>query len=80
MDSTDAARVLGLIDSSSSGTPEVHSAGKARDDDPSFTYLCSSVESGVVAGFQLATANGPLCDEPMWGVAFQVCLLKITIM
>lgn len=33
--------------------------------------LCS-VESGVVAGFQMATAAGPLCDEPMWGVAFEV--------
>ncbi len=31
-----------------------------------------SIESGVVAGFQLATAAGPLCDEPMWGVAFEL--------
>lgn len=35
------------------------------------SYLQSSVESGVVSGFQLATANGPLCDEPMWGVIFE---------
>lgn len=35
-------------------------------------FPCRSVESGVVAGFQLATAAGPLCDEPMWGVAFEV--------
>jgi ribosome assembly protein 1 len=34
--------------------------------------VACSVESGVVAGFQLATAAGPLCDEPMWGVAFEV--------
>ena len=26
----------------------------------------------MVAGFQMATAAGPLCDEPMWGVAFEV--------
>ncbi|KAG9440362.1 hypothetical protein H6P81_020527 [Aristolochia fimbriata] len=31
-----------------------------------------SLESSVVSGFQLATAAGPLCDEPMWGLAFQV--------
>jgi hypothetical protein len=35
-------------------------------------YLQYSVESGVAAGFQLASAAGPLCDEPLWGVAFQV--------
>ena len=34
--------------------------------------LRHSVESGITAGFQLATAAGPLCDEPMWGVAFEV--------
>ncbi|PON74116.1 Translation elongation factor [Parasponia andersonii] len=28
--------------------------------------------SSVVSGFQLATAAGPLCDEPMWGLAFIV--------
>lgn len=30
------------------------------------------MESGVTAGFQLATLAGPLCDEPLWGVAFEV--------
>ena len=30
------------------------------------------LESSVVSGFQLATAAGPLCDEPMWGLAFIV--------
>ncbi|KAL4448964.1 hypothetical protein ABPG77_007681 [Micractinium sp. CCAP 211/92] len=38
----------------------------------SLEYLRYSVESGVAAGFQLASAAGPLCDEPLWGVAFQV--------
>ncbi|KAJ0018956.1 hypothetical protein Pint_10615 [Pistacia integerrima] len=31
-----------------------------------------SLESSIVSGFQLATAAGPLCDEPMWGLAFVV--------
>ncbi|EXB63373.1 Elongation factor Tu GTP-binding domain-containing protein 1 [Morus notabilis] len=30
------------------------------------------LESSVVSGFQLASAAGPLCDEPMWGLAFIV--------
>ncbi|XP_057535013.1 uncharacterized protein LOC130813243 isoform X1 [Amaranthus tricolor] len=31
-----------------------------------------SLESSVVSGFQIATSAGPLCDEPMWGLAFIV--------
>lgn len=26
----------------------------------------------MITGFQLATTSGPLCDEPVWGVAFIV--------
>jgi len=35
-------------------------------------HITSSVESGVTAGFQMATAAGPLCDEPLWGVVFEL--------
>ena len=38
----------------------------------SLEYVRYSVESGVAAGFQMASAAGPLCDEPFWGVAIQV--------
>ncbi|KAL8115471.1 uncharacterized protein LOC141666648 [Apium graveolens] len=31
-----------------------------------------TLESSVMSGFQLASATGPLCDEPMWGLAFVV--------
>uniref|UniRef100_A0A0D6QUR7 Elongation factor-like 1 n=1 Tax=Araucaria cunninghamii TaxID=56994 RepID=A0A0D6QUR7_ARACU len=31
-----------------------------------------SLQSSIVSGFQLATAAGPLCEEPMWGLAFLV--------
>ncbi|KAH6814500.1 Ribosomal protein S5/Elongation factor G/III/V family protein [Perilla frutescens var. frutescens] len=31
-----------------------------------------SLESSVLSGFQLATSAGPLCEEPMWGLAFVV--------
>nr|KYP40710.1 Elongation factor 2 [Cajanus cajan] len=30
------------------------------------------LESSVISGFQLATSAGPLCDEPMWGLAFVI--------
>ncbi|KAL5580302.1 hypothetical protein UlMin_012744 [Ulmus minor] len=35
-------------------------------------FEAERLESSVVSGFQLATAAGPLCDEPMWGLAFVV--------
>lgn len=32
--------------------------------------LFRSIEGSVVTGFQLASSSGPLCEEPVWGVAF----------
>ncbi|XP_031385183.1 elongation factor-like GTPase 1 [Punica granatum] len=32
----------------------------------------ASLESSVVSGFQLATSSGPLCEEPLWGLAFVI--------
>ena len=34
--------------------------------------LRGMAEAGVVGGFQLATAHGPLCEEPLWGTCFKV--------
>ena len=31
-----------------------------------------AIESGVAAGFQMAAAAGPLCADPLWGVAFEL--------
>ncbi|CAH0516676.1 unnamed protein product [Peronospora belbahrii] len=28
------------------------------------------IENSIVTGFQMAASAGPLCDEPVWGVAF----------
>ncbi|XP_027359947.1 elongation factor-like GTPase 1 [Abrus precatorius] len=28
--------------------------------------------NNVISGFQMATSAGPLCDEPMWGLAFVI--------
>ncbi|XP_072956269.1 uncharacterized protein [Typha angustifolia] len=38
----------------------------------SLSAEADSLKSSIVSGFQLATAAGPLCDEPMWGLAFVV--------
>ena len=39
--------------------------------------LFRGVESGVVNGFQMAAASGPICEEPMMGVAFLVTALTL---
>ncbi|KAK1287439.1 hypothetical protein QJS10_CPB19g01245 [Acorus calamus] len=41
-------------------------------DAPPVNREAESLVSGIVSGFQLATAAGPLCDEPMWGLGFCV--------
>lgn len=37
----------------------------------------NELESSIINGFQLATLSGPLCEEPMMGVAFVVTSLTI---
>ncbi|XP_024545253.1 ribosome assembly protein 1 [Selaginella moellendorffii] len=32
----------------------------------------ASLESSIVTGFQLACTAGPLCKEPLWGLAFRI--------
>ncbi|CAM8948745.1 unnamed protein product [Rhodiola kirilowii] len=60
---------LGFVDSL-----HTHDMDSAPDLDTSGTlYLeAKSLESSVASGFQLAAATGPLCDEPLWGLAFLV--------
>lgn len=55
---------LGLAESSKSSLEEYVP--------PQVQQVSEIVESGICAGFQLATSAGPLCMEPMWGVAFEV--------
>ena len=59
---------FGSADRLASGTPSSTEGDHVR----------GGVEAGIAAGFQLATSTGPLCDEPLWGVAFEasfICLL-----
>lgn len=36
------------------------------------------LENSIVTGFQMATAAGPLCEEPVWGVAFVIDAVVFT--
>jgi ribosome assembly protein 1 len=63
---------LGLVDGNCFFSTQKNSQGRGNEGSDLVDYITHSVQSGISAGFQLATAAGPLCDEPMWGVAFQV--------
>lgn len=52
------------------GFTEVSSNGDAAKQ--ALYQEAETLESSVMSGFQLATAAGPLCEEPMWGLAFSV--------
>jgi len=39
---------------------------------PAAARAADDAAAGVAAGFQMASAAGPLCDERVWGVAFEV--------
>ena len=62
-----AAFTLGFAAAGAGHAPQVDSAEVPP-------HVLHSIQSGLASGFQLATAAGPLCDEPMWGVAFEVGL------
>ncbi|RAL52122.1 hypothetical protein DM860_014949 [Cuscuta australis] len=44
----------------------------SSDADQTLSREAESLESSVMSGFQLATAAGPLCEEPMWGLVFSI--------
>ncbi|VVA98625.1 unnamed protein product [Arabis nemorensis] len=55
---------LGFTEDSTEQPPEASEAALYSE--------ALTLESSIVSGFQLATAAGPLCDEPMWGLAFTI--------
>lgn len=60
---------LGLADNSSAGDMAAVTSSEVTEP----LYIeAGSLESSLLSGFQLAAAAGPLCDEPMWGLAFIV--------
>ncbi|KAI3470260.1 hypothetical protein Pfo_026923 [Paulownia fortunei] len=60
---------LGFWDVGDSNDAPIESSSIA---DEMLLREAESLESSVLSGFQLATSAGPLCDEPMWGLAFVV--------
>ncbi|GAU11124.1 hypothetical protein TSUD_197480 [Trifolium subterraneum] len=50
-----------------------NSVSEASSNESQVLYMdAERLESNVITGFQLATSAGPLCDEPMWGLAFVI--------
>ncbi|KAF1788447.1 Ribosomal protein S5 domain 2-type fold [Phytophthora cactorum] len=45
-----------------------NSAAEVRDSEKA--EQIRKLENSIVTGFQMASSAGPLCDEPVWGVAF----------
>jgi len=39
---------------------------------PALARTAADVEAGIASGFQMAAGCGPMCDEPLWGVALEV--------
>ena len=70
--SRDAAALLGLAPGFRAEQEQEPGQETKDDAETAFHRDCQSVEAGIIQGFQLATAAGPLCDEPMWGLVFQV--------
>lgn len=63
-----AASTLGFAAAGASAASEEQSLGSAHVP----AHVLHSIQSGLATGFQLASAAGPLCDEPLWGIAFEV--------
>ncbi|KAK7349026.1 hypothetical protein VNO80_23858 [Phaseolus coccineus] len=60
---------LGFVTDSSSSDSVAEKSSTANQ----ALYMdAEHLESSIISGFQLATSAGPLCEEPMWGLAFVV--------
>ncbi|XP_028758605.1 elongation factor-like GTPase 1 [Neltuma alba] len=60
---------VGFADDSSTSNAEAETPSNVNE---ALDMEAKRLESSVISGFQLATAAGPLCDEPMWGLAFVI--------
>lgn len=54
------------------GFTEASNFDEVKIENQSLIEEAKSLRSSVLSGFQVATAAGPLCDEPMWGLAFMI--------
>ncbi|XP_059641161.1 uncharacterized protein LOC132283253 [Cornus florida] len=60
---------LGFVDMSRNG--DIAAAASSLETQALYQEA-EGLENSVLSGFQLATAAGPLCEEPMWGLAFAI--------
>lgn len=67
--SSHVSQRLGFVDDSIDGDKAAETSSEVTQ---ALSMEAEHLESSVVTGFQLATAAGSLCDEPMWGLAFVV--------
>jgi len=65
-----AARALGLVAAAGEGEGEGEGAEGEEAGHPLLAQLAAAVHNG----FQLGAERGPLCDEPAWGVAWELLL------
>ncbi|KAL6637528.1 hypothetical protein ACP70R_025100 [Stipagrostis hirtigluma subsp. patula] len=64
---------LGFVSESDAETNNNLDNGESSTDASESLHLESmALRNSIVSGFQIATNAGPLCDEPMWGLAFIV--------
>lgn len=74
MASQAALEGLGGLSISGAGAGAEDGAGASQQQlqQASLGAMLDAIEGGVQVGFQLAAERGPLCDEPLWGLAVRV--------
>uniref|UniRef100_A0A453LPX7 Tr-type G domain-containing protein n=1 Tax=Aegilops tauschii subsp. strangulata TaxID=200361 RepID=A0A453LPX7_AEGTS len=67
----DFSERLGFVSGSDAEANHTPDSSKSSADTPESLHLESvALRNSILSGFQFATNAGPLCDEPMWGLAF----------
>jgi ribosome assembly protein 1 len=62
---------LGFVsESDAEANNDLDNCESAADAPESLHLESMALRNSIVSGFQIATNAGPLCDEPMWGLAF----------
>lgn len=60
--------------SKSQSAPSTAEASNGASKPAAVSQTQKAIESGIASGFQLACAAGPLCQAPLWGVAFELAV------
>ena len=54
------------------GASDAETKNATESETETSTYSSEALRNSIVSGFQFATNAGPICDEPMRGLAFIV--------